>query len=76
MIIHIEVNLKSSKLLSMTIGQVAKEAGLTASAIRFYEQAGVLPKPLRIGGRSSGGRGGSDDTDDLGWRPNPSCPAR
>jgi len=35
----------------MTIGQVAKEAGLAASAIRFYEQAGVLPKPLRIGGR-------------------------
>ena len=35
----------------MTIGQVAKEAGLAASAIRFYEHAGVLPKPLRIGGR-------------------------
>ena len=35
----------------MTIGQVAKESGLAASAIRFYEQAGVLPKPNRIGGR-------------------------
>jgi MerR family redox-sensitive transcriptional activator SoxR len=35
----------------MTIGQVAKESGLAASAIRFYEQAGVLPKPLRVGGR-------------------------
>jgi MerR family redox-sensitive transcriptional activator SoxR len=35
----------------MTIGQVAKEAGLAASAIRFYEHAGVLPKPMRIGGR-------------------------
>jgi MerR family redox-sensitive transcriptional activator SoxR len=35
----------------MTIGQVAKESGLAASAIRFYEQAGVLPKPMRIGGR-------------------------
>jgi MerR family transcriptional regulator, redox-sensitive transcriptional activator SoxR len=35
----------------MTIGQVAKEAGLAASAIRFYEQAGVLPKPIRIGSR-------------------------
>jgi MerR family redox-sensitive transcriptional activator SoxR len=35
----------------MTIGQVAREAGLAASAIRFYEQAGVLPKPVRIGGR-------------------------
>jgi len=35
----------------MTIGQVARESGLAASAIRFYEQAGVLPKPVRIGGR-------------------------
>jgi MerR family transcriptional regulator, redox-sensitive transcriptional activator SoxR len=35
----------------MTIGQVAKESGLAASTIRFYEQAGVLPKPSRIGGR-------------------------
>lgn len=35
----------------MTIGQVAKESGLAASAIRFYEQAGVLPKPIRRGGR-------------------------
>jgi MerR family transcriptional regulator, redox-sensitive transcriptional activator SoxR len=35
----------------MTIGQVAKESGLAASAIRFYEQAGVLLKPARIGGR-------------------------
>lgn len=35
----------------MTIGQVAKECGLAASAIRYYEQAGVLPKPVRIGGR-------------------------
>jgi MerR family redox-sensitive transcriptional activator SoxR len=30
---------------------VAKESGLAASAIRFYEQAGVLPRPIRIGGR-------------------------
>ena len=35
----------------MTIGQVAKQAGLAASAIRYYEQAGVLPKPIRIAGR-------------------------
>ena len=33
------------------IGQVAKESGLAASAIRFYEQAGVLPKPVRAAGR-------------------------
>lgn len=35
----------------MTIGQVAKQSGLPASTIRFYEKAGVLPKPSRIGGR-------------------------
>ena len=35
----------------MTIGQVANESGLAASAIRFYEKAGVLPKPRRISGR-------------------------
>jgi MerR family redox-sensitive transcriptional activator SoxR len=35
----------------MTIGEVAKRSGLAASAIRYYEQAGVLPKPGRIGGR-------------------------
>lgn len=35
----------------MTIGQVAKRSGLAASAIRYYEQAGVLPKPARVAGR-------------------------
>ena len=35
----------------MTIGEVARQAGLTASAIRFYEKAGVLPKPVRSGGQ-------------------------
>jgi MerR family transcriptional regulator, redox-sensitive transcriptional activator SoxR len=37
--------------MEMTIGQVARQSGFAASAIRFYEQAGVLPKPGRIGGR-------------------------
>ena len=35
----------------MTIGHVAKESGFAASAIRYYEQAGVLPRAIRIGGR-------------------------
>jgi MerR family redox-sensitive transcriptional activator SoxR len=35
----------------MTIGQVARESGFAASAIRYYEQAGVLPPPIRRGGR-------------------------
>lgn len=43
--------MRSSKLIGMMIGRVAKESGLAASAIRFYEQSGVLPKPVRVGGR-------------------------
>jgi MerR family transcriptional regulator, redox-sensitive transcriptional activator SoxR len=35
----------------MMIGQVARESGIAASAIRFYEQSAVLPKPVRVGGR-------------------------
>lgn len=35
----------------LTIGEVAKKAGLRASAIRFYERIGVLPKPIRSGGQ-------------------------
>lgn len=35
----------------MTIGEVARERGLRASAIRFYEKSGLLPKPLRAGGQ-------------------------
>ena len=35
----------------MTIGQVAKAARLRASAIRFYEKAGLLPKPIRASGQ-------------------------
>jgi MerR family redox-sensitive transcriptional activator SoxR len=49
--IQLKVNFKSSKIIVMTIGQVAKDSGLAASAIRFYERAGLLPKPVRIGGR-------------------------
>jgi MerR family redox-sensitive transcriptional activator SoxR len=35
----------------MTIGEVAKRTGLRASAIRFYESAGLLPKPVRSSGQ-------------------------
>ncbi|HXA68391.1 MAG TPA: MerR family transcriptional regulator [Bryobacteraceae bacterium] len=35
----------------MTIGEVAKYAHVRASAIRFYEKAGLLPKPGRSGGQ-------------------------
>jgi MerR family redox-sensitive transcriptional activator SoxR len=35
----------------MTIGEVAKRTGLRTSAIRFYERAGLLPKPVRTSGQ-------------------------
>lgn len=36
---------------SMSIGQVAQRCGLACSAIRYYEKAGLLPKPIRVSGR-------------------------
>jgi MerR family redox-sensitive transcriptional activator SoxR len=41
----------------MTIGAVAKQCGLQASAIRYYERMGLLPKPSRMGGRRIYGDG-------------------
>ena len=35
----------------LTIGEVARQAGIEASAIRFYETVGLLPKPARRGGQ-------------------------
>lgn len=35
----------------MTIGRVARQAGLRPSAIRFFEKTGLLPRPLREGGQ-------------------------
>ena len=34
----------------MLIGDLAARAGLSAKAIRFYEQAGLLPQPPRTPG--------------------------
>src|SRR5882724_412357 len=34
----------------LRIGQVAQKTGLSVDAIRFYEKAGLLPRPLRTGG--------------------------
>src|SRR5574337_1536054 len=31
----------------MRIGDVAKQAGMTVDAVRFYERQGLLPKPPR-----------------------------
>jgi len=35
----------------LSIGEVAKQAGLNISAIRFYERNGLLPEPERAGGQ-------------------------
>jgi len=35
----------------MTIGEVARRAGLKPSAIRFYESEGLLPKNTRVSGQ-------------------------
>ena len=34
----------------LSIGQVARRAGLRASAIRYYEASGLLPAPIRVNG--------------------------
>jgi MerR family transcriptional regulator, redox-sensitive transcriptional activator SoxR len=34
-----------------SIGEVARRAGLKRSAIRYYEQIGLLPKAERVGGQ-------------------------
>ena len=33
------------------IGEVAERAGIESSAIRYYESLGLLPKPIRVGGK-------------------------
>ena len=35
----------------LTIGEVARRAGLSTSAIRYYESAGLLPAAARVNGR-------------------------
>jgi MerR family redox-sensitive transcriptional activator SoxR len=35
----------------MTIGEVARRAGIRTSAIRYYESVGLLPEPPRTGGQ-------------------------
>lgn len=35
----------------LAIGEVAAAAGVAASALRYYERAGLLPRPERVSGR-------------------------
>jgi MerR family redox-sensitive transcriptional activator SoxR len=35
----------------LSIGEVARRTGVAASALRYYEDAGLLPAPRRVSGR-------------------------
>lgn len=37
--------------MALTISEVARQVGLKPSAIRYYEQIGILPKPQRVSGQ-------------------------
>ncbi len=41
----------SGVCMSMTIGELARRAGVAPSAVRHYERAGLLPAPGRTNGR-------------------------
>jgi DNA-binding transcriptional MerR regulator len=43
-----EVNTQGGLL---TIGELARRAGVTASAVRYYEELGLLPRPARVSGQ-------------------------
>jgi MerR family redox-sensitive transcriptional activator SoxR len=35
----------------LSIGEVARRTGIRTSALRYYEEAGILPTPARVSGR-------------------------
>jgi MerR family transcriptional regulator, redox-sensitive transcriptional activator SoxR len=35
----------------LTIGEVARKAGVAATTLRYYEQIGLVPAPARVGGQ-------------------------
>jgi MerR family transcriptional regulator, redox-sensitive transcriptional activator SoxR len=35
----------------LSIGEVARRTGIRPSALRYYEEAGILPTPARVSGR-------------------------
>jgi MerR family regulatory protein len=37
----------SMKMKSLTIGHLAKEAGVNLETVRYYERRGLLPRPPR-----------------------------
>lgn len=47
----LEVKREVCEMESLPIGEVARRTGLRSSAIRYYEEAGLLPSPVRVGGQ-------------------------
>lgn len=46
--VHLQVQLKVKwYCVGMQIGEVGRQVGMATSAIRFYEEAGLLPEPQR-----------------------------
>ncbi len=39
------------QMIPLSIGELSRRTGAPASAIRYYERIGVLPKPARVNGR-------------------------
>ena len=37
-------------MLTLNIGELARQVGIQSSAIRYYEEIGLMPSPPRIGG--------------------------
>lgn len=37
--------------MRLTIGEVARQAGIAATTLRYYEQVGLVPAPARQGGQ-------------------------
>ncbi|GAB4673989.1 MerR family transcriptional regulator [Mycobacterium avium subsp. hominissuis] len=44
-----QVRTRESPML--TIGEVARRSGVAATTLRYYEQIGLLPAPIRLGGQ-------------------------
>src|SRR5581483_8458763 len=46
-----QLEVKGFRMKPLSIGEVAKRTGVRTSALRYYEEAGVLPVAARIAGR-------------------------
>jgi MerR-like DNA binding protein len=43
----VRFNVKGSTVIAMRIGELARASGIAPSAVRYYEQLGLLPAPER-----------------------------